>query len=316
MVAWRSRRRPRSRRPRRRRSSRRRLYLSRRRRKSPPSPGRHRPLSRPHLRQGQGASSRPIRVIPMSLGCPRHRRSPQRFRRLRRLSYVDQPCTAPALLLSVVCDEQDRRRRFRRCDARAGPPGPAVDPALPRRKSRQRLLLHRRHRVPAARAVDRQPAHQGAARCRARRAQPQGPAQLLLAALRAARRADRRLLRPPRRSHIRPRAPAAAHGSRAGLMASPAPDKKSATLTAEGSMLSTAKHLWVYMWPPGRPDLTLRVILAIGALMVSKVATTLVPFAYKGIIDGLGKAAQGNEALVMGIAVPVVLVVAYGIGNG
>jgi len=98
-------------------------------------------------------------------------------------------------------------------------------------------------------------------------------------------------------------------------MASPAPDKKPATLTAEGSLLSTAAHLWTYMWPPGRPDLKLRVILAIGALMVSKVATTLVPFAYKGIIDGLGKAAQGNEALVMGIAVPVILVVAYGIGN-
>ena len=98
-------------------------------------------------------------------------------------------------------------------------------------------------------------------------------------------------------------------------MASPTPDKKSATITAEGSLLATARHLWTYMWPPGRPDLKLRVILAIGALMVSKVATTLVPFAYKGIIDGLGKAAQGNEALVMGIAVPVVLVVAYGVGN-
>ncbi|MEO8756185.1 MAG: ABC transporter ATP-binding protein/permease [Devosia sp.] len=91
--------------------------------------------------------------------------------------------------------------------------------------------------------------------------------------------------------------------------------KKPATLTAEGSLLSTARNLWGYMWPAGRPDLKLRVVLAIAALVVSKVATTLIPFAYKGIIDGLGKAAQGNEALVMGIAVPVVLVAAYGIGN-
>jgi ATP-binding cassette, subfamily B, heavy metal transporter len=91
--------------------------------------------------------------------------------------------------------------------------------------------------------------------------------------------------------------------------------QKPATLTAEGSLLSTAKHLWKYMWPEGRGDLKVRVVLAVAALMVSKVATTLVPFAYKGIIDGLGKAAQGHEALVMGIAVPVVLVVAYGIGN-
>jgi len=98
-------------------------------------------------------------------------------------------------------------------------------------------------------------------------------------------------------------------------MASPEPTKKPATVTAEGSLLSTAKNLWVYMWPEGRNDLRIRVVLAIVALMVSKVATTLVPFAYKGIIDGLGKAAQGSEAPVLGIAVPVVLVVAYGVGN-
>jgi len=98
-------------------------------------------------------------------------------------------------------------------------------------------------------------------------------------------------------------------------MASKDPTDKPATLSAEGSLLSTARSLWVYMWPAGRPDLKLRVVLAIGALVVSKVATTLVPFAYKGIIDGLGAAAQGNEALVMGIAVPVVLVIAYALGN-
>ncbi len=98
-------------------------------------------------------------------------------------------------------------------------------------------------------------------------------------------------------------------------MASKPPSKTPATVSAEGSLLSTAISLWTYMWPPGRPDLRFRVVLAVAALLVSKVATTLVPFAYKGIIDGLGKAAQGNEALVMGIAVPVVLVVAYGVGN-
>ncbi|HEV7717567.1 MAG TPA: ABC transporter ATP-binding protein/permease, partial [Arsenicitalea sp.] len=50
------------------------------------------------------------------------------------------------------------------------------------------------------------------------------------------------------------------------------------------------------------------------ALMGSKVATTLSPFAYKGIIDGLSRSGD-NQALVMGIAVPVVLMAAYGIGN-
>jgi ATP-binding cassette subfamily B protein len=97
-------------------------------------------------------------------------------------------------------------------------------------------------------------------------------------------------------------------------MASPAPDK-SPRVTAEGSLLTTVRNLWGYMWPEGRPDLKLRVLLAVGALLLSKVATTFIPFAYKGIIDGLNQAAGGNQALVMGIAVPVVLVVAYGVGN-
>jgi ABC-type transport system involved in Fe-S cluster assembly fused permease/ATPase subunit len=91
--------------------------------------------------------------------------------------------------------------------------------------------------------------------------------------------------------------------------------KSGPRITAEGSLLATVRHLWAYMWPEGRPDLKLRVVLAIGALLASKVATTFIPFAYKGIIDGLNQAAGGNTALVMGIAVPLVLVAAYGVGN-
>ncbi|HTM78360.1 MAG TPA: ABC transporter transmembrane domain-containing protein, partial [Devosia sp.] len=79
-------------------------------------------------------------------------------------------------------------------------------------------------------------------------------------------------------------------------------------------MLSTVTNLWPYMWPEGRPDLKLRVILAIGALLVSKVATTLIPFAYKGIIDSLDGTAP-DSALVLGVAVPIVLLVAYVLGN-
>jgi len=68
------------------------------------------------------------------------------------------------------------------------------------------------------------------------------------------------------------------------------------------------------MWPEGRPDLKLRVILAIGALLVSKVATTLIPFVYKWIIDSLDGSTP-DTALVMGVAIPIVLVVAFGVGN-
>jgi len=82
----------------------------------------------------------------------------------------------------------------------------------------------------------------------------------------------------------------------------------------EGSLLSTVRNLWGYMWPSGRPDLKMRVMLAIGALLVSKAATTLIPFAYKGIIDALDGTTPQN-AVVLGLAVPIVLVIAYGIGN-
>ena len=91
-------------------------------------------------------------------------------------------------------------------------------------------------------------------------------------------------------------------------------DNKPSVSADEGSLLTTVKNLWPYMWPDGRPDLKLRVVLAIAALMVSKVATTLIPFAYKGIIDGLDGTAPTN-AMVMGLAVPIVLLIAYVLGN-
>ncbi len=83
---------------------------------------------------------------------------------------------------------------------------------------------------------------------------------------------------------------------------------------SEANLGRTVANLWQYMWPKDRPDLKFRVLLAVGALLVSKVATTLVPFAYKGIIDTLDGTAPDN-ALVMGIAIPIVLVIAYGVGN-
>ncbi|MHB1109634.1 MAG: ABCB family ABC transporter ATP-binding protein/permease [Devosia sp.] len=90
---------------------------------------------------------------------------------------------------------------------------------------------------------------------------------------------------------------------------------KQPTVSAEESgLLRTVRNLWVYMWPKGRADLKWRVVLAIGALLVSKVATTFVPFAYKGIIDSLDVSGD-HSAVILGLAVPIVLVVAFGIGN-
>ena len=91
-------------------------------------------------------------------------------------------------------------------------------------------------------------------------------------------------------------------------------DKASTVSADEGKLLRTIGNLWGYMWPKDRADLKLRVVLAVGALLIAKVATTFVPFAYKGIIDSLGTTGE-NAALILGIAVPVVFVIAYGIAN-
>ncbi|KRB01306.1 metal ABC transporter permease [Devosia sp. Root685] len=97
-------------------------------------------------------------------------------------------------------------------------------------------------------------------------------------------------------------------------MANNSTEKKPSVSADEGSVFSTVRNLWPYMWPDGRPDLRLQVVLALGALVVSKVATTLVPFAYKGIIDSLD-GTDADSQLILGLAIPVVLVIAYVLGN-
>lgn len=91
-------------------------------------------------------------------------------------------------------------------------------------------------------------------------------------------------------------------------------EKKPSVSADEGSIVTTIRNLWTYMWPADRADLRLKVVLAIGALLVSKVATTLIPFAYKGIIDSLDGSAP-NTGVILGLAVPITLVIAYVIGN-
>ncbi|WP_108460272.1 ABCB family ABC transporter ATP-binding protein/permease [Devosia naphthalenivorans] len=97
-------------------------------------------------------------------------------------------------------------------------------------------------------------------------------------------------------------------------MSSDSAEKKPSVSAEEGSVFSTIKNLWSYMWPDDRADLRLKVVLAIGALLLSKVATTLIPFAYKGIIDSLDSSAP-NNGVILGLAVPIVLVIAYALGN-
>lgn len=51
--------------------------------------------------------------------------------------------------------------------------------------------------------------------------------------------------------------------------------------------IETLRGILPYLWPADRPDLRLRVGLAMVALIASKVVTVAVPFAYKNAVDAL-----------------------------
>ena len=75
-----------------------------------------------------------------------------------------------------------------------------------------------------------------------------------------------------------------------------------------------------YIWPKGRRDLHVRVILAFVALVLAKVVTLAVPIAYKNAVDFLTGQSAGSsaspETLAWGLAlVPAMLIVAYGVGR-
>ena len=92
-------------------------------------------------------------------------------------------------------------------------------------------------------------------------------------------------------------------------------------LSGRAGQASVLRELLPYVWQPGRPDLHTRVVLAFIALVLAKVVTLAVPIAYKNAVDYLtGLETNGAGAVsgqsVLGLAiVPVMLIVAYGVGR-
>jgi ATP-binding cassette subfamily B protein len=81
------------------------------------------------------------------------------------------------------------------------------------------------------------------------------------------------------------------------------------TETSERSHWRTLGTLLPYLWPKGRVDLRLRVLLALLLLVAAKVAVVTVPFFYKGMVDALD--ASGPELFVL----PVGFIIAYGLAR-
>ena len=87
-------------------------------------------------------------------------------------------------------------------------------------------------------------------------------------------------------------------------------------MAARTGHLTVLRELAPYIWPAGRPDLRMRVVLALIALIIAKAITLLVPIAYKAVVDLLTGEATGKEITAVGLAAsPVFLIVAYGVGR-
>jgi ATP-binding cassette subfamily B protein len=86
----------------------------------------------------------------------------------------------------------------------------------------------------------------------------------------------------------------------------------------KGTTFQTLRNLWPYMWPADRPDLKRRVVVALSMLVIAKIITVLVPYTYKWATDALVHPVPGTtvpNGFAVLITVPIMLVVAYGVGR-
>jgi ABC-type transport system involved in Fe-S cluster assembly fused permease/ATPase subunit len=74
---------------------------------------------------------------------------------------------------------------------------------------------------------------------------------------------------------------------------------------------ATVKSLLPYLWPPGRTDLKSRIVLAMVALVLAKIATLTFPLFYGAAVDALGN----QSAAIQGLAVALSFIVAYGVAR-
>ena len=85
-------------------------------------------------------------------------------------------------------------------------------------------------------------------------------------------------------------------------------------LEAQASLMKTVRHLWPYIWPSHRPDLRLRIYMALALLIIAKLVTIAVPYSFKWATDALvGKHDAVLDHLPAGLAGPIALTLAYGV---
>ncbi|MEM6711490.1 MAG: ABC transporter ATP-binding protein/permease [Pseudomonadota bacterium] len=96
---------------------------------------------------------------------------------------------------------------------------------------------------------------------------------------------------------------------------SPLVGEKPGLSVEDRAILDTLKVLFPYIWPKDRPDLKRRVYLAILVLVLAKIVTVFVPYSYKWVTDSLTGDLSSTAAVPAFLLVPVMLVIAYGVGR-
>ena len=97
------------------------------------------------------------------------------------------------------------------------------------------------------------------------------------------------------------------HQKTSNFIGAPGSIRERATLT------STVRLLWPYIWPAQRTDLKVRVGLAVALMLLSKLITISIPYAFKWVTDSLAGKLQ-TDALPLGhiMAGAATLTVLYG----
>ena len=90
---------------------------------------------------------------------------------------------------------------------------------------------------------------------------------------------------------------------------------KPALSADDRAMGDTLRALIPYIWPHNRPDLRTRIYIALVILVLAKLVTVLVPYTYKWLTDALTGELGAPASIPAWLIVPMMLVVAYGVGR-
>ncbi len=64
---------------------------------------------------------------------------------------------------------------------------------------------------------------------------------------------------------------------------------------------TTLRRFLPYLWPLGEPGLRMRIVVSLALVLLGKAIVLIMPFAYKGVIDGMGPGMQAQAGLALAL---------------